>query len=132
MNGGALLVTCEREYHTAVQRVFELMVIDPAAGTREGEELAELVAAVERFERARYPISCCVFAARDCTARLLSVMRALGAVYDVEHAVQWCETPQPLLDGQRPVDLLITEAGAAEVDAEVDAVVARLHDGAYI
>lgn len=128
MNASLQDVTCEREYHTAVQRVFELMVIDPAADTREGEELVRLVAAVERFERDRYPMSCCVFASRDCATRLLSVMRSLGAFYDVEHAVQWCETPQPLLDGQRPVDLLITEAGAAEVDA----VVARLRDGAHI
>lgn len=121
-------VSSEREYHDAVRRIFDLMVDDPAANTPEGEELARLTAAVERFESERFPISCCAFASKDCAARLLALLRQLGAIYDLEGAAQWCETPQPLLDGQRPVDMLVSDKGAAEVAA----VVARLRDGAHI
>lgn len=120
-----LRVASEVEYQSALRRIFELMRADPAANTDEGAELARLVGAVDRFEGKRYPITCCAFAAKDCAARMLTLMRALGAFYDLEHAVQWCESRQPALDGQRPVDLLLTEAGAAEVDA----IVARLGDG---
>jgi hypothetical protein len=122
------LVTSEREYHEAVKRVFELMVDDPPSNSREGEELARLAAAVERFEAERYPMGCCAFAARDCATRLLALMRKLGELYDIEAATRWCESAQPLLDGQRPVDMLTSEKGAAEVDA----VIARLIDSGHV
>lgn len=121
-------VSSEREYHEAVRRIFHLMVDDPPANTPEGEELARLAAAVERFEAERFPISCCAFAAKDCATRLLALLRELGHLYDLEGAALWCETPQPLLDGRRPVDMLVSEKGAADVAA----VVARLRDGAHI
>lgn len=109
-------ICSEREYHSALRRVYELMEIDPAADSQEGAELAQLVAAVEQFEGSRFPMNCCAFAARDCAERLLNLLRKLGALFDLEHAVQWCESPQPSLDGQRPVDMLITDKGAVEVD----------------
>lgn len=121
-------VTNIREYHIAMRRVFELMELDPAEDTPEGEELTRIVESVERFERAHYPIACCVCAAGDCAARLLALIRKLDAFYDLEQAVQWCETEQPMLDGQRPVDMLMTEDGAADVNA----LVARLRDNVQL
>lgn len=118
-------VTCEKEYQSALQRIFELMRADPAADTDEGAELERLVLAVDRFEDKRYPITCCAFAAQDCATRLLRVMSTLGAFYDLYQAVEWCESRQPLLDGQRPVDLLLTESGFVEVYD----LVARLANG---
>lgn len=112
-----LEVTSEREYHNALRRIFDLMESDPAPASAEGEELVHLAAAVERFESERFPVSCCAIAAQDCAERLLNLMRLLGVVCSVEQAVQWCETKNPLLDGQRPVDLLISDKGATEVDA---------------
>lgn len=121
-------ITNEREYRAAAKRVFELMVDDPPANSPEGEELARLVAAVDQFEGGRYPISCCAFAAKDCATRLLTLFRDLVGIYDLEGAILWCESNQPLLDGQRPVDMLITDRGAAEVSA----VVAKLRDGVHV
>lgn len=121
-------ITNEREYFAAAKRVFELMVDDPAANSPEGEELARLAAAVDQFEGGRYPISCCAFSSRDCAARVLSLFRDLAGLYDLEGAIRWCESHQPLLDGQRPIDMLLSDAGAAEVRA----VVARLRDGVHI
>lgn len=122
-----IAVRNEREYLVALKRVFELMVDDPPAGSSEGEELARLAAAVEHFESERYPISCCVFAARDCATRLLALMRKLTALYACEDAIRWCESPQPLLDGQRPVDMLATEKGAGEVDSLVNQLIDGTH-----
>lgn len=121
-------ITSEREYHSALHRIFELMAVDPAPSTREGEELERLVSAVDRFENERFPLSCCAVAATESAARLLKLVRSLGAFYDIEQAVRWCESSQPLLDGQRPVDMMFSEKGAAEVDA----VLARMRDGAHI
>jgi uncharacterized protein (DUF2384 family) len=104
------------------------MRIDPVLGTPEGIELNRLVTAVEQFERERYPISCCAFAAKMCAARALNLFRQLGDVYDIEGAVHWCESPQPLLDSQRPIDMLATDSGTAAVFE----VVARLRDGVYL
>lgn len=117
----------EREYHQAVKRVFELMEDDPPPNSERGEELARLAAAVERFEAERFPMTCCAFASRDCAARVLALLRKLGGLYDLESAIRWCESPQPLLDGQRPIDMLSAEKSAAEVDS----VVAGLIDGAH-
>lgn len=110
-------VTTLGEYHLALRRVFDLMVSDPPADSAEGEELARLAAAVERFEAERFPVSCCVFAAQDCAERLLNLICEVGVVCSVEQAVEWFETKNPLLDGQRPVDLLLSDKGAAEVNA---------------
>jgi hypothetical protein len=121
-------ITSEREYFEVMKRVYELMVDDPAANTAEGEELARLGAAVEQFEALRYPISCCSFAAKDCAARMLSLLRDLVGLYDLEGAIRWCESRQPLLDGQRPVDMLITERGAADVSCAI----AMLRDGVSV
>lgn len=121
-------ITNEREYFAAVKRVFDLMVDDPAANTPEGDELARLAAAVDEFEGGRYPITCCSFAAKDCAARMLTVLRDLVGLYDLHGAILWCESHQPMLDGQRPVDMLITERGADEVRA----VVAKLRDGVHV
>jgi hypothetical protein len=121
-------VSSEREYHSALRRIYELMRADPAPSTPEGEELTLLVAAVERFEGKRYPMTCCAFASKDCATRLLNILRQLDALFDLNHAVRWFETRQPLLDGQRPVDMITTDAGAAEVEA----VVARLLDASHI
>jgi antitoxin component HigA of HigAB toxin-antitoxin module len=112
-------VTNERAYHAAVHRIFELMDADPAPNTCEDEELARLVAAVDHFESERFPLSCCALAARESSARVLKLIRTLGSLYDVEQAVQWCEAEQPLLDGRRPADVIISEKGAAEVEAVV-------------
>lgn len=121
-------ITTEQEYFTAAKRVFELMVDDPAANTPEGEELARLTAAIDEFEGGRYPITCCAFAAKDTAARFIALFRNLSAIYDLAGAIDWCESPQQLLAGQKPIDLLISEKGAAEVDA----VVARLRDGVHV
>lgn len=121
-------VTNEREYHLAVQRVFALMVGNPAPHTPEGEELARLAAAVERFEAERFPISCCAFAAKDCAERLLILLRSLADLYDLPGAIGWFESHQPALDGQRPIDMVISERGASDVEA----VIARLHEGVHI
>lgn len=121
-------VNTEREYLIAVQRVFALMVDDPAANTPEGEELARLCAAIDRFEGGRYPITCCAFAAKDAVARIITLLQKLGDVYDLAGAIRWCESPQQLLDGQKPIDMVISEKGAAEVDVVVD----RLRDGVHI
>jgi hypothetical protein len=118
-------ITNEREYRAAAKRVFELMVDDPSASTPEGEELARLAAAIDRYEGARYPISCCAFAAQDCAARVLTLFRDLVGLYDLDGAIRWCESHQAPLDGQRPIDMLITEDGAADVGA----LVAKLRDG---
>jgi len=126
--GAYMEVSTEREYLIAMQRVMALMVADPAENTPEGEELARLVAAVDQFEGVRYPLSCCAFAARDCAERLINLFRNLGGLYDLAGAIAWCESPQPLLDGQKPVDMLISDNGAAEVDA----LVARLRDGVHV
>lgn len=122
------VVSNDREYRAALERVFKLMVGDPAADTPEGEELVRLAVAVEKFEAERYPISCCAFAAIECAERLLALLRRLGQLYELERAIRWCESPQPLLEGQRPVNMVMTEKGGAEVDA----VVARLLDGTHI
>jgi antitoxin component HigA of HigAB toxin-antitoxin module len=121
-------VTNEREYFVAAKRVFELMVDDPAANTPEGEELARLAAAIDEFEGGRYPITCCAFAAKDAVARLAALLRNLGDMYDLAGAIDWCESPQQLLDGQRPIDMVISDVGAAEVDAAVT----RLRDGVHV
>lgn len=120
-------VTNEREYHAAVRRVYELMIDDPPPDSPAGKELLQLAEAVERFEDERLPISCCALSARDSATRVLALFRKLAALYDLTQAVEWCETPQPLLDGQRPVDMLTTDEGAADVDA----LVTRLCDGAH-
>lgn len=109
-------ICTEREYHSALKRIYDLMRVDPPTGSQEATELQQLVAAVDQFEGSRFPMTCCAFAARDCAERVLALLRKLGGMFDLEHAVQWCETPQPVLDGQRPVDMLITEKGAVEVD----------------
>lgn len=120
-------VTNEREYHAAVRRVYELMIDDPPPESPAGKELVQLAEAVERFEDNHLPLSCCAVSGRECAVRLLALFRKLGAFYDLAQAVEWCETPQPLLDGQRPVDMLATDEGAADVDA----LVTRLRDGAH-
>lgn len=117
----------ERDYLAAVKRVFDLMVDDPPPGSSEGEELARLSAAIEHFEAERYPITCCFFAARDCAARVLALLSKLTALYSVDDAIRWFESPQPLLDGQRPIDMVASEKGAEEIGS----VVTRLLDSSH-
>lgn len=121
-------ITTEREYFAASKRVFELMVDDPAANTPEGEELARLTAAIDEFEGGHDPLSCCVFSSEDTAARIIGLFRDLIGIYDLAGAIDWCETPQQLLDGRKPIEMLISKEGAAEVDA----VVARLRDGVHV
>jgi uncharacterized protein (DUF2384 family) len=60
--------------------------------------------------------------------RFAAILMALDDFYDLKEALLWCESPQPLLGGRRPINLLTTNQGAIEVAA----VVARLRDGAFI
>lgn len=60
--------------------------------------------------------------------RFASVLMALDEFYDLKEALLWCESPQPLLAGRRPIELLATDQGAIEVAA----VIARLRDGAFV
>jgi hypothetical protein len=121
-------ITNEREFLAAAKRVFDLMVDDPAANTPEGEELARLTVAIDQYEGGRYPITCCAFASKDTAARVIALFRNLRGVYDLMAAIEWCESPQQLLDGQRPIDMLISAKGAADVDA----VVAQMRDGVHV
>jgi hypothetical protein len=118
----------EAELLVAMKRVFDLMVDNPAANTPDGEELARLIAAIDKFEGGRYPVGCCASAAKDCAERMLEVLRHLVGLYELAGAIQWCDSRQPLLDGQRPIDMLITDQGAAQVRAAV----AQLHDGVHV
>jgi hypothetical protein len=121
-------VNNEVELLVAMKRVFDLMVENPAANTPEGEELARLIAAIDTFEGGRYPVGCCASAAKDCAERMLELLRDLVGLYELEGAIQWCKSRQPLLDGQRPVDMVITAQGAVRVSEAV----AKLRDGVHV
>jgi putative toxin-antitoxin system antitoxin component (TIGR02293 family) len=60
--------------------------------------------------------------------RFAAILMALDDLYELKEALLWCESPQALLGGRRPINLLTTDQGALEVAA----VVARLRDGAFI
>ena len=60
--------------------------------------------------------------------RFSSVLLALDEFYTFKEAIAWCESPQPLLGGKRPLELLLTDEGSQQVAA----VIARLQDGAFI
>lgn len=65
---------------------------------------------------------------RRFCGRVVRVAVRLIEFYDEPQIAQWFETPQPLLGNRVPIELLTTDAGAAEVDA----MVAHLADGAYV
>lgn len=45
------MITNETEYHAALKRIEQLVVLDPDVETREGKELAELSVEVAEYER---------------------------------------------------------------------------------
>lgn len=60
--------------------------------------------------------------------RFSATLLALDEFYSLKDAIAWCESPQPLLGGKRPLELLLTDEGSQQVAA----VIARLQDGAFI
>jgi hypothetical protein len=116
------------EHARALARAAELAVLDPGRDTPEGRELQELASEIEAYERALYPLDCCSIVAAATAQRLLSLLESLDEFYSLHGAVQWCELPQRTLGGKRPIDLITTEAGTAEILG----VLARLRDGAYV
>lgn len=60
--------------------------------------------------------------------RFAATITQLDEFYTAKDAVAWCESPQALLGGKRPLELLMTKGGTEQVAA----VIARLRDGAFI
>lgn len=60
--------------------------------------------------------------------RILQTLTALEEFYEPLEAMRWLRLEQALLGGRKPAELLKTEDGTIEVNA----VIARLRDGAYI
>ena len=60
--------------------------------------------------------------------RYRKIMASLYDFYSMEDAEKFMVEPQKLLGGRRPVDLIQTEDGYAEVDS----MLARLRDGAHV
>jgi len=53
----------------------------------------------------------------------LELLAALRDLYEPAEAERWLNEPQPLLSGRRPVDLLTSTQGRAEVWALVEGLV---------
>lgn len=117
----------EAEYQTALARICTLARTDPAGVSAAGRELDELVAQVEEFERARYPLSCCALSSKASVERALRLLASLTEFYDAQQSFVWFYAQQPLLDGQRPIDMIITEDGSAQLDAAVERLRASAH-----
>lgn len=60
--------------------------------------------------------------------RFANLSIGLRDFFEPDEVEQWIESPQSLLSGRVPLDLLETDEGSAEVFA----VLERLRDGAYI
>lgn len=60
--------------------------------------------------------------------RITNVLGQLKEFYELSDAISWVASKQPLLQDRRPADLLQTDEGAKEVEA----VIARLRDGAFV
>lgn len=56
-----------------------------------------------------------------------SVIEALGDLYEPREALSWLVSPQPLLGGKVPADLLLTEEGSAEVVRAVSQLQDSVH-----
>jgi len=52
--------------------------------------------------------------------RTAQVKQRLMRVYTAKEAEHWIHSPQRLLEGSRPIDLLSTDAGYMEVDTVID------------
>ena len=115
------------EHTAALERIHFLMRGDPAPETSAGKELLALTAEVEAYERAVYPLNAIAFESRKVAGRVLQVISELAPIYELQDAVHWFGLPQPLLGGKCPVDLIVTETGAAEVFQ----LLAQLRDSAY-
>ena len=61
-------------------------------------------------------------------SRVYAALVALDDFYEPVEAMAWMNSPQVLLNDQRPTDLLKTAEGTVQV---MD-VITRLRDGAYI
>lgn len=115
------------EHTAALERLHFLMRLDPSPESRDGKELLALSAEVEAYERAVYPLNASSFESRKVAGRVLQVISELGLIYELQDAVRWFGLPQPLLGGKCPVDLIVTDTGAAEVFQ----LIAQIRDGAY-
>lgn len=116
------------EHTVALERIFNLMRFDPAPETPQGKELLTLVDEVEAYEREVYPLNALSHESRKVAGRILQVIADLSDFYELQDAVRWFGLPQPLLGGKCPVDLIVTERGAADVFA----LITRLRDGAHV
>lgn len=65
--------------------------------------------------------------ARQYAERVYRTLVALEPLYEVPDAIQWLISPQPSLSQSRPVSLLRTAGGTAQVEAKIALVL----DGAY-
>lgn len=60
--------------------------------------------------------------------RVRDVLERLELLYEPYEAVMWLTSPQSLMRGQRPSELLATPGGTVMVAEHIE----RLRDGAYI
>lgn len=115
------------EHTAALARIEELMRDDPETCSPRGQELLALAQQVEAYEREVYPFNAITYESRKVAGRVLQVISELGLIYELQDAVRWFGLPQPLLGGKCPVDLIVTDTGAAEVFQ----LIAQIRDGAY-
>jgi len=75
-----------------------------------------------RLDPTKYEMEC-----RQYAERVYRTLVALEPLYEVPDAIQWLIDPQQSLSQSRPVSLLRTPGGTAQVEAKIALVL----DGAY-
>lgn len=79
---------------------------------------------MSRLQRAKSELA----AEPEIAARLQTLAPMLAELYDPKEAAEWIRSPQSLLEGAVPAELLKTQEGAERVFA----VLQRILDGTYI
>ena len=128
------VIETEEDHKAALREIEALAVLDPKPDTPDGDLLVVLVALVETYEKAHFPVENSNFNICD---RHLQLLQSVGEVYDA------CPDPEegPTLDEVRrqlattgAADLweFWVDASGAARSEELDADIAQLHQRGYL
>lgn len=60
--------------------------------------------------------------------RVGQTLLAIGFLYEPAESIRWLNSPQPMLNNNRPAELLQTDEGTARINQ----LIAQLRDGAFV